>query len=398
MRVGASDLEITSSNSLGTTGSGITDYTEILQGTNSGALRLTNNITTSEEIYFYQRDTTDFPQIRNVSGSNTLATIQNDFPNVSGFCMVSSDGTAVGDLLTIQGDILRTSVAGNGLSELWLMGAGNGVVGGSITESGSNNLWTNVQKTGAGKWTLLGANNYTGTTVVDQGTLSLGSTGALVTTPLIHVKTGAILDVSGQPSFTVGASAVQSLKGDGSVTGNVTIAAGSAFAVDYAGSTIDSLSISGAFTISGATIDFNDIGGALTGGPHVIATYGSLVGTFGTTLDLPLGYILDYDYLGNQIALVASAHPGDFDSDGDVDGADFVAWQTNFPTASGATLAQGDADGDGDVDGADFVVWQTNFPFTPGPGASPVPEPIGFASCAIGVLGLALAGRRRARG
>jgi glucose/arabinose dehydrogenase len=67
--------------------------------------------------------------------------------------------------------------------------------------------------------------------------------------------------------------------------------------------------------------------------------------------------------------------PGDFDADGDVDGADFVAWQTNFPKASGATLAQGDADGDGDVDGADFVVWQTNFPFTPAPASAPVPEP-----------------------
>jgi ELWxxDGT repeat protein len=59
----------------------------------------------------------------------------------------------------------------------------------------------------------------------------------------------------------------------------------------------------------------------------------------------------------------------DFDGDGDVDGADFVAWQTNFPKASGATLAQGDADGDGDVDGADFVVWQTNFPTSPSGGA-----------------------------
>jgi hypothetical protein len=69
------------------------------------------------------------------------------------------------------------------------------------------------------------------------------------------------------------------------------------------------------------------------------------------------------------------AHPGDFDGDGDVDGADFVAWQTNFPTQGGAAPEDGDADGDGDVDGADFVVWQTNFPFTPGPGTTPVPEP-----------------------
>jgi hypothetical protein len=72
----------------------------------------------------------------------------------------------------------------------------------------------------------------------------------------------------------------------------------------------------------------------------------------------------------------ATAIPGDFDLDGDVDGADFVVWQTNFPTASGAELITGDADLDGDVDGADFVAWQTHFPTTPA--AAAVPEPAGF--------------------
>jgi hypothetical protein len=74
-----------------------------------------------------------------------------------------------------------------------------------------------------------------------------------------------------------------------------------------------------------------------------------------------------------SISPAATARPGDFDSDGDVDGADFVVWQTNFPAAGGHSLNTGDADGDGDVDGADFVVWQTNFPYTPG-AAVTVPE------------------------
>jgi hypothetical protein len=87
--------------------------------------------------------------------------------------------------------------------------------------------------------------------------------------------------------------------------------------------------------------------------------------------------------------------PGDFDADGDVDGADFVAWQANFPKAMGATLAQGDADGDGDVDGADFVVWQTHFPFTPGPGASPVPEPTAFLIATLSIPAVAWSARRR---
>jgi hypothetical protein len=95
----------------------------------------------------------------------------------------------------------------------------------------------------------------------------------------------------------------------------------------------------------------------------------------------------------DAIRIVQFPIPGDFDSDSDVDGADFVAWQTNFPKGSGATLAEGDADGDSDVDGADFVVWQTNFPYSPGPGnpgESPVPEPgsITLALAAAGLLGL----------
>jgi hypothetical protein len=95
----------------------------------------------------------------------------------------------------------------------------------------------------------------------------------------------------------------------------------------------------------------------------------------------------------NAVELYAVGVPGDFDSDGDVDGADFVAWQTNFPKATEATLAQGDADGDGDVDGADFVVWQTNFPFTPGAGAAAVPEPNAVWLCVAAAV--ILAGMKR---
>jgi hypothetical protein len=89
------------------------------------------------------------------------------------------------------------------------------------------------------------------------------------------------------------------------------------------------------------------------------------------------------------------AVPGDFDSDGDVDGADFVAWQNHFPTANGATLVDGDADADGDVDGADFVVWQTNFPFAPGSTASPIPEPGSIGLIAIGSVACLFARYRR---
>lgn len=98
---------------------------------------------------------------------------------------------------------------------------------------------------------------------------------------------------------------------------------------------------------------------------------------------------------GNAARLVLTTGPvvnGDFDGDGDVDGADFVVWQTNFPTTSGATA--GDADGDDDVDGADFAVWQDSFPGSGG-GASPVPEPGAYLLAVMALAGLpALRSRR----
>jgi hypothetical protein len=86
---------------------------------------------------------------------------------------------------------------------------------------------------------------------------------------------------------------------------------------------------------------------------------------------------------------------GDFDGDGDVDGADFIAWQTNFPLETGATSAQGDANGDGHVDGADFAVWQSQFGSGPGPGTSPVPEPSSVILGSFGILGLTTFALRR---
>ena len=53
---------------------------------------------------------------------------------------------------------------------------------------------------------------------------------------------------------------------------------------------------------------------------------------------------------------------GDSDSDGDVDGSDFISWQRGYGTmAPFGTATQGDANHDLAVDGADFQVWQVSF-------------------------------------
>ncbi|MCA9230449.1 MAG: PEP-CTERM sorting domain-containing protein [Planctomycetales bacterium] len=59
----------------------------------------------------------------------------------------------------------------------------------------------------------------------------------------------------------------------------------------------------------------------------------------------------------------------DFDTDGDVDGGEFLTWQRNFGTTSGANRSDGNADGGDDngtprdVDGDDFNIWASTFGF-----------------------------------
>jgi hypothetical protein len=57
---------------------------------------------------------------------------------------------------------------------------------------------------------------------------------------------------------------------------------------------------------------------------------------------------------------VPTRTPGDFDSDGDVDGADVSQWKSDFSPVN----FNSDADGDGDSDGNDFLAWQNNVGMT----------------------------------
>jgi hypothetical protein len=51
----------------------------------------------------------------------------------------------------------------------------------------------------------------------------------------------------------------------------------------------------------------------------------------------------------------------DFDSDGDVDGRDFLQWQTNVGSPALNHFAPGDANHDARVDSADLQVWQAQY-------------------------------------
>ena len=113
----------------------------------------------------------------------------------------------------------------------------------------------------------------------------------------------------------------------------------------------------------------------------IIAAQEGITGAFGS-FDLPqlspgLRWSLAVDATTALLSVIDASQPNaDFNADGTVDGADFLAWQRGFALTGQTNYTNGDANADGLVDAADLAMWQSQFgavPFTPA--TNQVPEP-----------------------
>jgi len=97
-------------------------------------------------------------------------------------------------------------------------------------------------------------------------------------------------------------------------------------------------------------------------------------------------------------AITAAVDNADFNSDDDIDGADFLAWQRGFGIDDGtAQPSDGDATDDGNVNAADLAVWQAQFGgAVPLSNLNAVPEPTTLVSL-ITLFLLSLSGYRPCR-
>jgi len=127
----------------------------------------------------------------------------------------------------------------------------------------------------------------------------------------------------------------------------------------------------------GDSFEIIDVAGVLSGTFAGLAD-GELVGNFGG-VDLFISYAGGD---GNDVSLFTAGLPGDFDADGDVDGADFLAWQrgeiSNPPSAS------------------DLADWEANFGTTPplSAASTAVPEPGAGVLFALAIVCGAICRRR----
>ena len=132
------------------------------------------------------------------------------------------------------------------------------------------------------------------------------------------------------------------------------------------------------------SVMFNQFASALTGLPPSTADLASMQIKL-VVLNINGTGVAEFQY--DQITGLppVAGDNADFDSDGDVDGKDFLIWQRGY--GSGTTRAQGDANGSGTVTGADLTVWQGQYGGTGGLAAIAVPEPTNIALLTLALLG-----------
>ena len=206
---GGSTVDVSASNltiSTAITGSGG------LTKTGAGTLTLTGNNT-------YTGNTVVSGGVLDLNGAssgvddNATVTIQNGATLKS-----TGDNETLGPIVLTSGTIV-TDGANQFRSPSFTVsqGAVNGIL---ANKSGTTAALT---KTTAGTVTINAAQAYTGATNVNAGTLALGASGAIATSPTVNVASGATLDVSAVTGgFTLGST--QTLAGAGSVVGSAAVA------------------------------------------------------------------------------------------------------------------------------------------------------------------------------
>lgn len=266
---------------------------------------------------------------------------------------LSGSGTIRANLGTATNTVTLTVGASNASATF------NGTTLDLLGQSGGGGVA--LTKIGTGTQVMNGVCGHLGATAVNGGTLQINNAYASPVT----VGAAGTLAGSGTLASTLTAAAAGAKVNPGagvgtlSVTGTVNLAGGTLEIEinDAAPLKNDTLAATGSLDISNATL-----GVIPTGLPaqsaYIIASYGTLSGTFATS-NLPAGYEINYNYnSANQIALVSTGAPSDYDS-----------WAQSFGLNPATTGAPGvDADGDGLTNEDEYI-----FGLVPNNGASVSP-------------------------
>jgi autotransporter-associated beta strand protein len=239
------------------TGSGAFNISSDGGATGSTArLELTGGVTIPHAFTFAQRnDPAGSDGIRNVSGNNVLSGPMTIVTGGSQARIQSDAG-----MLTLSGGISTNATSNR---SLYFQGAADGLVSSAITNNSANSAGTiSVFKSGAGTWTLSGANNFSGSATVSAGKLFLKNSGTMTSLTLASgatMQTSGALNVSGAISLSgvsdLSDNALNNLSGAGTLA-----MASTTTTLEIGNSNSDRISATGAATITGTnTINLKQV-------------------------------------------------------------------------------------------------------------------------------------------
>lgn len=157
-----------------------------------------------------------------------------------------------------------------------------------------------TNSTGTGVLTLTANNLYTGTTMINAGTLALNGSGNIDASTNITVDAGATFDVSGVANYTLGAS--QTLLGSGTVTGAVTTASVGSFIAPGGVGTVGTLTFNNNLNLSSGGSPVFDLSTSAVSGNDQIVVGGNLTLNGGDVIHVnALGGTADLDQTADYV-------------------------------------------------------------------------------------------------
>ena len=330
-----------------------------------------------------------------LGGSNTFAGGVN---LQTGKLLIAHDNALGTGALSLEGGAVEADGGARSISNPVVVASLSTVSGSNpLTFGGSftTNLGGALFKNGAGALTIAGPQTHAAgaTLFATAGTVNFDSSATGATLGVNLSNAGTVVNFNADQDLnTLVVNGGRARVGDAAQlrASGLSIGANAVLELEIggliAGDEFAQLLVSGNAALAGALqIALTNSFSPTAGNSFDILDWGSLSGSF-ATLNLPalaggLAWNASQLYTTGVLS-VAPAFTADFDSDGDVDGADLAQWQGDF----GAT-PDSDADDDGDSDGDDFLEWQRQVGSPPSVAASAsVPEPAAAALLALAVV------------